>query len=132
MMLSLPGEGSSRTERVLDTFTAAFVSHANAAQTARVDGSVTAVKQQAKAGSDPIDKTRMYWALGMLGGGVLVFGMIALGIWRKLAGAKTQFERDTQLAAVLDQARWGDVSMPDLKDIEKRTVKKEDAQKKAA
>jgi hypothetical protein len=132
MMLSLSGEGSSRTERVLDTFTAAFVSHANAAQTARVDGSVTAVKQQAKSGTDPIDKTRMYWALGMLGGGVLLFGMIAMGIWRKLAGAKTQFERDTQMAAVLDQARWGDVSMPDLKDIEKRTVKKDEAQKKAA
>ncbi len=130
LQMTLLGEGSTRTERVLDALTAALVSHANSAQTARVDGSVTTVKQQAKAGSDPVDKTRLYWALGMLGIGIFVCGTCALAIWRKLAGAKTQFERDTQLAAVLDQAKWGDVSMPDLKEATAKTVKKE--QKKAA
>ncbi|GEM_PF-1513575 len=123
LILALAGEGATRTERVLDTLTAALVSHANAAQTARVDGSVTAVKQQAKSGTDPIDKTRLYWALGMLGAGIVVCGLAAIGLWRKLSGAKTKFESDTHLAAVLDQARWGDVNMPDLKDIERRTTK---------
>ncbi len=130
LQLALLGEGSSRTERILDALTAAVVSHANSAQTARVDGSVTTVKQQAKAGSDPVDKTRLYWALGMLGIGIFVCGTTALAIWRKLAGAKTQFERDTQLAAVLDQARWGDVNMPDLKDSTAKTVKQEKQERK--
>jgi chromosome segregation ATPase len=107
MVLTLTGYGSTRTERELDVLTVAFTSQANAAQTARVDGSVTKIAQASKTGDEPLDNTRLYWALAMLGTGLVVCFGTALLLWKKLAGAKTKFEHDTQVAQLLDDAKWG-------------------------
>ncbi|MFO0833266.1 MAG: hypothetical protein U0637_15650 [Phycisphaerales bacterium] len=107
MSLHLEGQGAKNTERTLNTFAAAFASHANAAQTARTDGSVTRVTQEARTGDDPIDNTRTYWALGMMGIATSVCFVVAAALWKKLAGAKTAFEQDTQISAILDESRWG-------------------------
>ncbi len=126
MVLTLTGYGSTRTERELDVLTVAFTSQANAAQTARVDGSVTKIAQASKTGNEPLDNTRLYWALAMLGAGLVVCFGTAILLWKKLAGEKTKFEHDTQVAQLLDDAKWG---TPDfIKDTE---VPKEQ-QRKAA
>lgn len=107
MSLHLQGQGSRNTERMLNTFAAAFASHANAAQTARTDGGVTRVTQEARTGDEPIDNTRTYWALAMMGIGTSICFFVATALWKKLAGAKTAFEQDHQIAAILDENRWG-------------------------
>lgn len=107
LSLHLKGQGSRETERTLNTFAAAFASHANAAQTARTDGGVTRVTQEARTGDDPIDNTRTYWALGMMGIATSVCFFVAASLWKKLAGAKTAFEQDHQIAQILDENRWG-------------------------
>jgi chromosome segregation ATPase len=130
MVLTLTGYGSTRTERELDVLTVAFTSQANAAQTARVDGSVTKIAQASKTGNEPLDNTRLYWALAMLGTGLVVCFGTALLLWKKLAGAKTKFEHDTQVAQLLDDAKWG---TPDfIKDTEVPKEKQNDQQRKAA
>jgi chromosome segregation ATPase len=104
--IHLRGKGSNRTQLALETFTAAYVSHANAARQQRLDGSVTEVSQPATAGLDPLDNTRTIYALSMLGGGVFVAGTLWIFLWRRLAGAKTAFESDAQIAFALDDAKW--------------------------
>jgi len=108
LTLSLRDQGASRTARTLETFTAAFASNANASQQRRIDGGVTQVVQPAKAGTEPIDQTRTYWALSMLGGSAAAALLVSLLIYRRLAGAKTDFERDGHVASTLDEANWPD------------------------
>jgi chromosome segregation ATPase len=107
MSLHLQGQGSRATERTLNTFSAALASHANAAQTARTDGGVTRVTQEARTGDEPIDNTRTYWALGMMAIGTSIAFFVGVALWKKLAGAKTAFEQDHQIAQILDENRWG-------------------------
>jgi hypothetical protein len=102
----LKGKGSNRTQLTLETFTAAYASHANAARQQRLDGSVTEVSQPATAGVDPLDNTRTIYAVSLLAGGVLLAGMLWAVLWKRLVGAKTAFETDGQIAAALDDARW--------------------------
>ncbi len=130
MVLTLTGYGSTRTERELDVLTVAFTSQANAAQTARVDGSVTKIAEAAKTGNEPLDNTRLYWALAMLGTGLVVCFGTALLLWKKLAGAKTKFEHDTQVAQLLDDAKWGTPEF--LKETEVPKQKQNEQQRKAA
>ncbi len=106
LSLHFKGQGSDRTQRTLETLTAAFASHANAAQQQRLDGSVTQVAQPSISGVDPMDNTRQVYAGGMLGAGVLVGGALWAFLWKRLAGAKTAFEQDPELMAALDDARW--------------------------
>jgi chromosome segregation ATPase len=112
MMIHMQGKGSSRTERILNTLVGSFVSHANAAQMQRTDGAVTKTFDQTRIGREPLDNTRTYWALAFLGGGLVVVTAAAVVLWKKLSGARTKFERDTALAAVLDESRWGTPEMP--------------------
>jgi hypothetical protein len=93
MALHLQGQGSRNTERMLNTFAAAFASHANAAQTARTDGGVTRVTQEARTGDEPIDNTRTYWALAMMGIGTSICFFVATALWKKLAGARRHLRR---------------------------------------
>lgn len=130
MVLTMTGYGSTRTERELDVLTVAFTAQANAAQTARVDGSVTKIVEAAKTGNEPLDNTRLYWALAMLGTGLVVCFGTAMLLWKKLSGAKTKFEHDTQVAQLLDDAKWG---TPDfIKDTEVPKEKQNDHQRRAA
>ncbi len=117
MSLHMEGQGGRNTERTLNTFAAAFASHANSALTARTDGGVTRITQEARTGDEPIDNTRTYWALGMMGIGVSVCFFVATALWRKLAGAKTAFEQDTQIASMLDESRWSTIKDPELEAV---------------
>jgi hypothetical protein len=106
LSLHLKDKGSDRTQRELETFTAAFVSHANAAQQQRIDGSITEVATAAAVGLDPIDNTRTIYAVGFLAAGVVLAGMLWTFLWKRLVGAKTAFETDADIAAALDDAKW--------------------------
>lgn len=108
MTLRWTGKGADRSQRELETLTASLTSHANAAQTRRIDGGVTKVLKEARAGDAPIDNTRTVYALGILGGTLALALAITLTLWRKLSRAKTDFERDTGLASTLDPGRWPD------------------------
>lgn len=110
----LPGElkmelqfrGKDQARRTLETLTAALASYSNAAQQRRIDGGATVVPAAASADDRPIDDTQTYYALGIMAGGMVVAGLIGLGIFRKLASAKSAFEQDAHLASVLDESRW--------------------------
>lgn len=106
LVVHMKGQGSDRTQRSLETFTAAFTSHANAAQQQRVDGGVTEVKQSASVGAEPLDNTREVWAGGFLAGTVLLGAFLWGFLWQRLAGAKTAFEQDPAMMAALDDSKW--------------------------
>lgn len=108
LRLDLRGQGKEATRRTLESLTASLASFANAAQQRRIDGGATIVPAPPTVDDEPLDQTRLYYALGMMGGGVSVASLLALTIWRKLAGVKSSFERDTQMAALLDEANWID------------------------
>jgi len=110
LKLELAGQGADNTARTLDTITAAFASHANAAQQRRIDGGRTVVSQPAQASSDPIDNTRTLYALAMAAVGVAAAGALAMFVWRRLTGVKTSFEHDGQVAAALAGSHWPDPS----------------------
>jgi hypothetical protein len=104
--LHLKGLGSDRTQRTLETFTAALASHANAAQSSRIDGGVTVVAKAAASGSEPLDGTRTLYALVILsvGASASLFAFVVL--WKRLARAKTAFEQDEVVNDALDNAHW--------------------------
>jgi len=106
LSLHLKDKGSDRTQRELETFTAAFVSHANAAQQQRIDGSVTEVGAPATAGMNPIDNTVTLYAGAFLAVGVVLAALLWTFLWKRLVGAKTAFESDADIAAALDDAKW--------------------------
>lgn len=106
MKMELQFRGKDQARRTLETLTAALASYANAAQQRRIDGGATIVPAAAASDDQPIDDTQTYYALGMMGAGVLAAGFIGLAIFRKLASAKSAFEQDSHLASVLDETRW--------------------------
>lgn len=108
VVLELRGEGKRRTERELETIATALAAEANAARASRADGTVTLPPTDADAGNTPIDDTQKIAAAIMLGSGLFVTLFVGAFLWKKLANAKTQFEQDSQLASVLDEASWAD------------------------
>lgn len=100
------GSGKDSTRRVLEAFTASLASFANAAQQRRIDGAATAIPNPSTVDESPLDNTRTYYAIGMLGAGVAFVGGITLGAWRKLSNAKSRFENDSQVAGILEEAKW--------------------------
>lgn len=111
LTIELRAQGAARSERTLDVLAGAWASEANEAQQRRAEGSVTQVSVQSKAGADPIDNTRLVWALGMLGAGVVGTGLVGLLVWSRLAHAKTAFERDTSFDEVLNAQKWPDMAV---------------------
>ncbi|MFZ4573844.1 MAG: hypothetical protein ACOYN0_05565 [Phycisphaerales bacterium] len=108
LRLRLRGEGADRTERVLDTMTAALASHANASASRRIDGGMTKVVHAAAAGDTPIDQTRNVWTLIVFGAAtVCAFGFMGV-VYLRLSKAKSKFESDAAIAESLDQERWAD------------------------
>lgn len=98
--------GADRAARTLEVFAASLQAHANDAQTRRIDGGVTVVSEPARSGSSPIDQTRPFYALGIMGASTFITVLLSAILWRKLAKAKTDFEKDEHSANVLDEARW--------------------------
>lgn len=107
MKLHLTMQGRKKAERTLDTFTAAMTAFANTNQIQRIDGSVTKIAEASDTGGEPVDNAQTLYGLGILGGLLTFVGGASIIIWRRLAKAKTAFERDTQMAGVLDEAKWG-------------------------
>jgi hypothetical protein len=107
MKLHLTMQGRRAAERTLDTFTAAMTAFANTNQIQRVDGSVTKVAEASSTGGEPVDNAQTYYALSIMGSLTALVMGVSIAVWRRLARAKTAFERDTHLAGVLDDAKWG-------------------------
>lgn len=106
LRIELRGDGAERTTRELATFVTKLAWDAMATRERRADGALTIIRQEAKAGATPIDDQRIM-AAGMYLGGSVCFGLfLSLLLWRRLANVKNQFERDEQIEAILDQARW--------------------------
>jgi hypothetical protein len=107
LKLHLTMQGRRAAERTLDTFTASMTAFANTNQIQRVDGSVTKVASASDTGGEPIDNAQTYYALSIMGGLTALVMGVSIAVWRRLARAKTAFERDTHLSSVLDDAKWG-------------------------
>jgi len=106
IVMEYRGEGAARSARVLDTFSVALSSAANAARARRADSSMTIIESAAAAGDEPLDTRRIEMA-GMIFGGSMLFVMILGGImWRRLSAAKAKFEDDSRIEALFDEAEW--------------------------
>ncbi|PCI10665.1 hypothetical protein COB72_02720 [bacterium] len=106
IVMEYRGEGAARSARVLDTFTVALSSAANAARARRADSSMTIIESVATAGDEPLDTRRIEMA-GMIFGGSMLFVMILGGImWKRLSAAKAKFEDDSRIEALFDEAEW--------------------------
>jgi hypothetical protein len=110
LRLTLKSQGRDRTRRTLEVLTSSLASYANAAQQRRIDGGATLMPDPVKVGSDAIDQTQMYYALGMMGAGVSLSGLLSLALWSKLANAKTSFENDSRASELLDAANWAELT----------------------
>ena len=102
LSFELRGDGASRTERVLDTFVTAVVSHANAGRERRVDGAATQVASKAKADADAMADQRVMYAGGMFGAGAGVCLLVGGLMWRRLVDAQRQLARAEASSEVVD------------------------------
>ncbi len=84
LILELDGQGHERTRRILETYAAAIVSHANASRERRPDGASTAIAVEAAIVGEPLNDNRPVIAAGLSGGLSLaaIFGWVAL--WSRL------------------------------------------------
>ncbi|MCL4222126.1 MAG: hypothetical protein KJZ65_12245 [Phycisphaerales bacterium] len=106
--LELRGQGATRTERVLDTLVVAMARAGNRTRGRRMDGATTVVVEPPAARAEAIDQARLTYAGIIFGGGFLLTSGLGLVVWKRMAAAKSQFEHDQQLEALLAEARWTD------------------------
>lgn len=106
--MELRGNGETRVERELDTISATLASEANMARTGQAFAAATLPPTPASTGGKPVDQSQLIAAGVMMGGGVIFTLFVGFLIWKRLASAKTKFERDAQLAAILDDTNWPD------------------------
>lgn len=106
LTIELRGDGPARTQRILDTFTIALASQANAARERRIDGGSTVIKESASLPTAPLDNERVVYAAILWAGSSLFALIVGLVIWKQLAAAKARFEQSNQVDAVLDESRW--------------------------
>jgi chemotaxis protein histidine kinase CheA len=106
LQLHLKATGQDRTQRTLETFTAALASQANAQLTKRIDGGVTAVSLQATVAGEPLDNTRMLYFVGILMMGMTACIVFVAALWKRLSRAKTAFEQDEVVSNALDDTKW--------------------------
>lgn len=83
-LLELQGQGHERTRRILETYAATIVSHANASRERRPDGAATVIAVEASIVGEPLEDSRPVIAAGLTG----VFSIAAflgwLALWMKL------------------------------------------------
>lgn len=106
--VELRGQGATRTERVLDTLVVAMARAGNRTRGRRMDGATTVVVEPAAARRDALDEARLTYAGSIFGGGFLLTSCLGLVVWKRMAAAKSKFEHDQQLEALLTEARWTD------------------------
>jgi len=100
--------GATRTQRVLDTIAVAMARTANKSRSRRTDGAMSVVSQVSEVGPEPIDGNRLVHAAAIFGGGLVLSLSFGAFVWRRMATAKSTFESDQQLQALLSEARWQD------------------------
>ncbi len=105
--LEFRGLGATHTQRVLDTYVVAMTSVANANRVRRADGASTRVEVEATPYPEPLDQTRLIYAGGIMGGGVLFSLVMGFGAYRKLANAKARFEHDHRVDVLAGDVQWG-------------------------
>jgi chromosome segregation ATPase len=106
LRLELKGSGATNTERELDTISTALAGEANAARTNQAHAAVTTPPTPAATNGMPLDNSQLIAAGSMLGVGFVILVGIAMAMYKKLAQAKTRFERDAEMAHILDDAHW--------------------------
>lgn len=109
LRLELKGPGATATERELDTISTALAGEANAARTNQATAAVTTPPTPAVTNGVPLDNSQMIAAGAMLGVGFVILIGVAIGMYRKLAQVKTRFEKDAEMASILDDANWPDM-----------------------
>jgi len=85
--IAIQGEGVAATQRVLETYLAAFVSIANDARGLRADQMAPVVRSRPAASGPPLRDDRLLWAGVMWGGSTLLLMMIGWALWSKLASS---------------------------------------------
>ncbi len=113
MSIELRGRGASRTERELSTFIAAFLSKSNATREQRTDGIATVLAEAVSTGRGPIEDQRLPWALVVFAASAAGSSGLGVVVWRRLAAARSRFEQEAQIDAILDEANWGSISPAD-------------------
>lgn len=103
--LELRGAGRAQTRRVLETYTSALISEANATRERRAVGLTDRLDGELTIGSPLNTQQPVYAAIGA-GAGIVLMGVVGLVLWRKLAGVKSAFEHEEHIESVLDEARW--------------------------
>ncbi len=106
LTIEMRGDGPARTQRILDTFTIALASQANAARERRIDGGTTVIKEAASLPTAPLDNERVVYAAILWAASSLLGLLVGLVIWKQLAAAKARFEQSNQVDAVLEESRW--------------------------
>ena len=84
LILEFEGEGHERTRRILETYAAAVVSHANASRERRPDGASTAIAVEAAIVGEPLNDNRPVIAAGISGVLSLAALFAWMGLWAKL------------------------------------------------
>ncbi len=106
IVMEFRGKGRGQTQRALDTYVNALVSQSNAGKERRVDGLPTMIVETASVLDGPIVDPRPIYALGVFGAAFGVTTLLMLIIWKRLASARTKFEEESQIDAILDNVNW--------------------------
>lgn len=84
LILELQGTGREYTRRVLETYAATLVSHANASRERRPDGAATVIAVEAAVVDEPIRDDRLMLAAGIGGVLTLIAGIGWIMAWTRL------------------------------------------------
>ncbi|NOG55317.1 MAG: hypothetical protein HND57_13500 [Planctomycetes bacterium] len=104
MQLSLSAKGNGYAQRLLDTYTQAFVSQSKAAQHVRTDGGITKVLVPAMTNPIPLDeRQRLLMAMGIFAGSLVCCTLIGVVVTRRL-------RRSTGMLSRLDDDDLFDLS----------------------
>lgn len=106
IVMEFRGKGRGPTQRTLDTYVNALVSQSNAGKERRVDGLPTMIVETASVLDGPIVDPRPVYALAVFGAGFGLTGLLMLIIWKRLSAARTKFEEEAQIDALLDNVNW--------------------------
>lgn len=110
LWLELRGKGESRVKRELDTISATLASEANMARTGQSFAAATGAPTPADTGGAPIDQSQLITAGVMMAAGTLFTLVVGYFVWKRLSQAKTKFEHDANMAAILDETNWGEAA----------------------
>ena len=99
LTFELRSPGSERAARELETFVIAATAMANQQRETRADGAGALLKDPVKAGNEPLADQRLLYVAGIGGGGTIIALLIGAVIFRFLAKAKANFERESAALA---------------------------------